>query len=299
MNEVMVRKIAFDQMIELQIHQASKEMSSLRVASTEHQRLIRAWSQPEILKTMVYAGIGDWLRNVKDKAKKWVSDSVLKAWDAVRGQLEKFKLVFQNSRALQALTQTVGDITPEAIKSLLKKGEVALKKLFKNIKAILMTKSEAPTLTDLIKRTVIAGKLSDIYYSKIQPKVEIVDEFLKKHIPNLRRPIIAAIFIFIWMNVDELSWEWSDLTMGFSGALSLSELLTTFPESAIGFLTGRLFGIGFKIMPYMIAARLLWLLRRKYLTWDASRGYQVNPKKVDMALFKAADKAPEYRSLTV
>lgn len=300
MNEVMVRKIAFDQMIELQIRKASKELSSVRVANKDHQRLIRAWSKPEILRTMVYAGgMGRWLRNVRDKAKKWVSDSVLKAWDAVSGQLSKFKTLFNMPKVLEALTKTLGEVTPSNIAKFVREGENGLAKALRSIKAVLVTPTGIPTLTDLIKRTVIGGNLLTEFNKIAKPAGDWLEKQLDTFLPRFgKRILIAAIFAVIWWHVDELSWEPADLIQGFTGALSVAELLVTLPESVMGLLTGRTMGIGFVIMPAMLLMRLSYLVSSGHLQWKNGE-IQPNWAVIDPTKFKQAPKDPNFGKVRV
>jgi hypothetical protein len=100
-----------------------------------------------------------------------------------------------------------------------------------------------------------------------------------------RRAAVAALFAFIWINVDEISWDWPSIIAGFTGSVSLSEILASLPEAAIGLATGKLWGIGFTVMPYMLLGRILWMASQKYLEWNGNQ-WVPNFSKVDRAAFQ-------------
>jgi len=282
-------------LVEDEIRQASQKIRSLRTADTELAHLRDEWSRPENLRALVTAGILD--RLVK-RVKGLVPKDVLQAWTKARGALAKFVGIFKNPKALKALTKLIGEITPENIRDFLKSGEKNARKVFEPLRMILTTKSDLPTLTDLIKRTTVGAGISEWFTDKIQPRADVIDSYLNKYVPNLRRVAVAAVFTFIWLNVDELSWEMSGLTAGFTGNMSLADLLASLPESALGAISSALFGIGYTIMPYMLAGRLMWLVGRKYLTWDGEK-FGVNWNLVDKTLFREAPRTPEYRALAL
>ena len=182
------------------------------------------------------------------------------------------------------------------MKDALKNGKDVLGKFFRSIRAILVTPTGLPTITNLIKRTMIGAEVAEWYENNVRPRADVVDEWIKGRAPTLRRVAIGAAFLFIRFNVDEISWELSDLQRGFSGALSLSELLATFPESAIGAITGHLFGIGFVVMPVMVAARVIWLLKNDLVIWDGGE-LKPNPANVDMAKFKDAENSDAWHAI--
>lgn len=289
------RNVVSRVLIEEEILLASREIRAIRTADAELANLREAWSRPENLRALVTAGLFD--RIVK-KLKGLVPQDVIKAWGKARGALKKFVGIFRNPKAVKELSKMIGDLTPDNIKDFLKSGAKNAKKAIEQVRMVMTTPSELPTLTDLIKRTAVGAKIADWFTDSVQPRADVIDGFLKKYVPNLRRVAVAAVFTFIWLNVDELSWEMPGLVAGFTGNLSLAELLATLPESAIGALSSALFGIGYTIMPYMIAGRLLWLVGRKYLTWDGEK-FGVNWNLVDKTLFREAPRTPEYALVAV
>lgn len=287
------RAIASRVLLDEEILLASRSIRSHRTADTELASLRDQWAKPENLRAFVTAGIFD--RAIK-KLKGLVPKDVLEAWSKTRGALKRFKGIFANPKAVKELSKMIGDLTPENIKNFIKSGAKTVKATFSQIRMVLTTPSELPTLTDLIKRTAVGAGIADWFNEKVKPRANVVDDFLKKHVPNIRRVALAAAFTFIWINVDELSWEMSGLVAGFTGNMSLADLLATLPESALGALSGSLFGIGYTIMPYMLAGRLLWLVGRKFLVWDGTK-FGVNWSLVDKALFRDAPQNPQYQTL--
>lgn len=289
-------KIAFNWAVEYEIEKVCQEIQSVRTASAEHQDLVQKWARPEIVRAVLKEALFDRIKDWGSKAWDFISERAVGAWENVRGALAKFKELFKFPELLKALTKTIGEVTPDNVKAALKKGKDVLMSFFRSIRAILVTPTGLPTVTDLVKRTQVGAGVAEWYEANVRPTADLVDAWIKEHSPTLRRVAIGAIFLFIWMNVDELSWELADLQKGFSGALSLSELIATFPESAIGAITGHLFGVGFVVMPVMIAARVVWLLRNDLLIWDGKE-LKPNPSKVDMEKFEDAENSEEWHAI--
>ena len=82
--------------------------------------------------------------------------------------------------------------------------------------------------------------------------------------------LVAAIYIYIWMNVVEFEWDWHSLALGFTGHIGIADLLTSLPSAVIGSLLNG-FGIGtFTLLPVVTAARIIYLMAHRYLTWTGS-----------------------------
>ena len=174
----------------------------------------------------------------------------------------------------------------KALRDWAKKGKEVFGKLLKQVKKTFpfslyfVEKGKMPGLTDAIMRIIEANpKLKKALSSINTNIVEPLDRVLEKHIPNLSRPIKAAVFIYIWLNVVEISWDFQGLIRGFTGQVSLGELFGSFPESALGaFLS--LFGIGYGLLPVVLIARILWLVAHKYMYWVPGKGLQVDWAKI-------------------
>lgn len=267
-------RVARRYIINMEVRRASREIQSIRVASEEHRRLVRAWSRPDVLR--VVAGLGS------------IGDSLKQMWEGAKGRLSKFKKILSNSKIVKALSNFLGKVTPDRVKKFLKKGKKKLKEVFNSIRMFLTTPTEVPTLQELVSKTAVGAGIADWFNKNVRPKVQSIEEFLREHMPTVKRITAAAIFTFIWLNVDELSWEWASMVEGFTGKISLPDLIASLPESAMGFLTKIVFGgIGFKVMPLMLAVRIWWLYQHDYMRWENGE-WVPNWKKVDREKFEQA-----------
>lgn len=280
----MYRETHIYEMVRRECRLASHRMRRMRTSSTQHARLIQAWSQPDVLEAFVTAGLGDWLRSLPQKVKQILPE---RAWSRVRGKLAKLRSLLRSPKIVTALSDFIGEVTPSNVRKFVKRGRKALKQSFTSIKQYLVKRENIPTLTEMLKRSAFGAGVAERYHEKAVPRLESLDAWLKKHMPTLSRAAYAAIFIFIWLNVDELSWDWKSLWRGFTGGVSLPELIGSLPESSIGFLTAQLFGIGFVIMPYVLAARISWLAARKIIEWKNGE-WRPNWDVIDPERFRQA-----------
>lgn len=135
-------------------------------------------------------------------------------------------------------------------------------------------RSKMPGLSDLLQRLTKNVPWLQDALQKVNAGAMKVDQLFQKYLPKLRRPIYAAIFIWVWLNVAELSWDLQGLLAGFTGQISLSELLASMPESGIGFIAAA-FGLGYGALPYVMIARLVWLISQQYLSYVPGKGIEV------------------------
>lgn len=139
--------------------------------------------------------------------------------------------------------------------------------------------SKMPGLTDLMHRLFrdvpwIRKALESVHTGSVK-----FDVLLKKYLPRLRRPLYAAIFIWVWINVAELSWDLQGILAGFTGQINLSQLLASLPESGLGFVAA-VFGLGYGALPYAVIARLVWLVANKYFSYVPGKGLLVQWDKL-------------------
>jgi hypothetical protein len=230
------------------------------------------------LERMVFAGLWDKVKGLLPA----------NAWDRVKGRLRKLKDLFAKAPTLLSEMSKVlfkgGAVTPSALEGLAKQGREVLSKALGGVRQFMALKKDLPTLTDLIKRTAFGAGILDKYEQFVKPKADALEVWLKKHLPTLTRVAVAALFIWIWLNVDELSWKPDDILRGFTGQISLADLLLSLPESGIGAISSALFGAGYTIMPYVLAARLMWMLAHKYLEYNGGK-WKPNFKLVDKSRF--------------
>lgn len=167
------------------------------------------------------------------------------------------------------------------LKELVVEGKKVLGKVFHKmatsfpLNLFFVERGKMPGLTDLMSRLVQRVPWLKTALDKVQAGAVKVDDFFKKHIPRLRRPLYAAIFIYVWLGVSEISWDVQGILAGFTGQISLSELLSSLPESGIGLLAAS-FGLGYGALPYALIARLIWLVANRYLSYVPGKGLQVH-----------------------
>jgi len=171
---------------------------------------------------------------------------------------------------------------PGAIKEWAKRGVAALRKLVSRIaktfplSMFTVPKGKLPGLTDMIARIIerspkLKAALASVNTNIVQP----LDRLIEKHLPTLGRPIKAAIFIWIWLHVAEISWDFAGIAAGFTGAITIGELFGSLPESAIG-LVFALAGVGYHLLPVMLVARILWLVASRFIEWVPGKGFKVH-----------------------
>jgi len=215
------------------------------------------------------------------------------------GLMKKLKQLYDAFKKapnlLDSIQQMIGDLTPSAIKDWARKGKQALKNIGKRIMhsfplaAFFCPKRKAPGLTDMVARMIKKAPWLEKQLKRVKTNiVDPLDKLLDKHIPNLKRPLIAAIFIFIWLNVVEISWDGDFLWRGFTGALSLGELLVSLPESGLGFVAAAM-GLGIYTIPLVIIARIVWLVANHYLEWVPGKGFKIRWDNLDVE-----DEKPEF-----
>jgi hypothetical protein len=155
---------------------------------------------------------------------------------------------------------------------LAKRGRDALGKVFHKVKETFplnlyfLPHKKAPNLTDLLKRIAMKSPRVWAVLQKIRGGADVVDKWMRKYFPRLSRVVLGAIFVFCWFNVAEISWDLEGLLQGFTGALTLPDLLASLPESAIGWLAS-LFGLGYGALPVTIIVRIVWLVANNHIEW--------------------------------
>lgn len=209
---------------------------------------------------------------------------------AVKRLLELMKKV---PKAWDRIKQTLGieSLNPVALVKklgeLAKAGKAALTKTFKKMSEVFplslffVKANKAPGLTDLLARIFSKSPRLRALLQKVKGGAARLDKWLKKYIPRLSRVLYAAIFIWVWIHVAELSWDIEGILAGFTGNISLGQLLASLPESALGALAAS-FGLGFHALPVTLIARLIWLAANRYLEWVPGKGFHVRWRQMDV-----------------
>jgi len=208
---------------------------------------------------------------------------------AFRGLVKKLKKLvdfFKKApRAWERIKQFLGiksikDI-PKAIKEWAKKGLIALKGLLKQatetfpLSLFFIPHGKMPGVTDLMNRIMANHPGLAKALNSIKGKAVHIDKWLNKYLPRLKKPLLAAIFIWVWFNVAELSWDFEGLLAGFTGNISFGELLASLPESGIGLLAA-VAGLGYGALPVTLIMRIMYLVAKKYIRWEPGKGFVVN-----------------------
>lgn len=245
---------------------------------------VAAWAPPEpVVKAVVY---GFWEPRVGSTDRQ----AFLGIARAVKRLLDLFK---RAPRAWEAIKEGLGlgdleglgwtdkaKLLGAKLKELATAGRKALGKVLKGVTTtfplslFFVPANKAPGLTDLVARILQKSPRIRALLEKIHGGAEKVDALFKRYIPRLSRVLYSAIFIWVWMNVAELSWDVEGILAGFTGRISLGELLASLPESGVGAIAAS-FGLGYGALPYALVARLIWLVVNRYIEWAPGKGFKV------------------------
>lgn len=187
---------------------------------------------------------------------------------------------------------------PGAIREAAKKGWKALHKVlnkpFKHWPLKLFTLPEGASfgLNAQIERILAKfPKFKGFLDNKAKPFLHSVDYFLRKWLPGVAPAVFTYIYISIWMNVVEFEWNFKDLMAGFTGALTLGDLIGSLPGSAIGFLMNG-FGFGtWTLLPTALAARILYCLSARLVAWHGGK-FEINVNRMSKMLGVSPQEVP-------
>ena len=203
-----------------------------------------------------------------------------RAWDLIKAALGIGDL---EGLSLREKVTTLG----RRFKELATEGKKALGKALRKalntfpLSIFFVSKQKAPGLTALVARILQKSPRLRAVLEKVRGGAEKLDVWLKKYIPNMSRGLYAAVFIWVWMNVSELSWDVQAILAGFTGRISLGELLASMPESGVGLIAAS-FGLGYGALPYAVVARLIWLVANRFITWVPGKGFKVHWSKMEV-----------------
>lgn len=201
-------------------------------------------------------------------------------------KLEKLVALFKRApQAWEAFKKLIGVDSllalPKALKRLAATGFAALGKILRRaahsfpLSLVFVAPNKMPTISYLIKRIIGENSSIERAFKSVQEGAVRVDKWLQTYLPSgLSRIVLAGIYIFLWWNVAELSADWSEAVRGFLGGVSLGDMFNDLPEWGLSFVAGLL-GLNFGVLPLILVARLLWLVRHKYLEWVPGKGLQV------------------------
>lgn len=270
MQDAMIHRVACRHLIHIAVERVLQEDRKVRVASRGDRDMVVAILEGTTLGTSMEKSAG--LGNLMTRARR--------VWEIFRKAPE---LGTKIKKALNV--ESIKDL-PKALREWSKKGLGVMKKLLKKISEsfpvslYLAPKSKMPSLTDLLGRIIASSPKIEAALKKVKTNVLVpLDKWIEKHAPNLSRPLKAAVFVWIWINVAEISWDLKSMIDGFTGNISFGELFGSLPESGVGAVLA-LFGVGYHLLPITIIARLVWLAGKKYISWDKGK-IVVNWERID------------------
>lgn len=226
---------------------------------------------PQVGVKTAFLGISKAISKILDLIKK-----VPHFWDTLQKSLE---IEGWEDMTLLDKTKALGS----KLQELLAEGKKALGHALKEathhfpLNLLFASKSKLPGLTHLIQRIIEKSPVIQTALHKIHEGSVRLDHLFHEYLPNLRRPVYAAIYIWVWINVAELSWDAQSIMQGFLGNITLSELLSSLPESGIGLIAAS-FGLGYGALPIILVARLVWLVANHYIKYVPGKGLQVHWK---------------------
>lgn len=195
----------------------------------------------------------------------------------------KFKQVLRSIDRAPALWGKVKDLLgveslaslPQRLKEAAREGgkylQKALDRAFHTWPLKLYTLPEAKLfgLNALLEKLLdLSPTFKKFLRENVKPRIDQLDDWLKKNLPNLSRAVMVAIYIWIWFNVVEFEWDLKTLVSVAMGAMSLSDLLSSLPASILGFALNGL-GLGtFTLLPAAMAARFAFLVGMRYVSFE-------------------------------
>lgn len=163
---------------------------------------------------------------------------------------------------------------PGRVKELAKEGYTALKKIVSGLfnswplKLYSLPENKLFSVNSVIESMMSRfPQFGSWLKTNVKPRVDQFDKWLKEYLPNISKVLMTAIYIWIWLNVVEFEWDLKGIIEAATGHLSLSTLLASLPGSAIGAMMNSLSLGTFALLPAAMAARLVFLMSKRYLTW--------------------------------
>jgi len=191
--------------------------------------------------------------------------------DMIKFFVQKGKAAWAKFKEILGV-EKITQLRPSHIKDLAKRGWELLKKAVGKAFSVWPLKIYTLPEAKLFSVNGLLGKLMERFprfkgwlEQKVRPKVDQLDTWLRKYLPGVTHVALVAIFIWIWLNVVEFEWDISALTDVLMGRLTLGDLLTSIPGSALGALMNGL-GLGtFTLLPAAFAARAIFLMANRLL----------------------------------
>ena len=253
----------------------SKHEQLVEVVAHKHlcrQASYKAWrSFPKVASTSDFNPIivGDFLssfstrvalKGLVSQAKKIISlfSKSPKLWDSF-----KKLLGIESVREIPAALKKLGDLAVSALKK-------ALHTLFVSwpLKLFTLPHQKIFSFNAWLDKIVKSYPKLKQWVDRVSHTIGDWGEWVRKKAPHITGLVMAAIYIWVWVNVVEFEWDAHSFLRALTGQMDFHDFLTTIPGSAFGFLL-NVFDIGtFTLLPYVISARILVLIYYKFVVWD-------------------------------
>lgn len=170
--------------------------------------------------------------------------------------------------------ESLSDI-PKAIKELAAKGKSLLHSVIDKmfsvwpLKLYTLEKGKLKGINALLDRLVSKHPKLKAFLAKATHTVGEFGETVRKYAPHIVGAVMLAVYLYIWFSVAEFEWDLKSLVDAVAGRLDFPSFLASLPASAIGAIISAVSNVGtFSLLPYTIAARILYLLGSRYLTFS-------------------------------
>jgi hypothetical protein len=201
---------------------------------------------------------------------------------------------FKKLIGIESITQI-----PKAIKALAAKAKKLLRKLITKLfntwplRIYTLEKGKVRSFNEMLSGMMAKSpKLKKALDSGIA-RLGGFGEMLRKKAPHIAGVLMVGIYIWVWMNVVEFEWDMKGLTDAITGAMSFPDFMASLPGSAFGAIL-NVFGFAtFTLLPFAVAARILFMVQHRYVSWSG-RGFSVDWElmKADFNLSGASEPIP-------
>lgn len=170
---------------------------------------------------------------------------------------------------------------PGALKKLAEMAVKALRQVFHKmfdtwpLKLYTLGKEKLGSFNDLLGKLMAKFPTFKRWVDAGVGKVADFGESLRKKAPRLTGLLMVAIYLWVWVNVVEFEWDFKSFADALSGAMTFPDFLASLPGSAFGFLLNFLKLGTFTLLPYTVAARIIYLVANRYVSWTG-RGFTVD-----------------------
>lgn len=137
-----------------------------------------------------------------------------------------------------------------------------------------------PSLKDIANKMLAASPAIKKGVSAVRGKVMQLTRLIdgNKVLKSLKRPVRAAIYIYVWLNSGMDFDDPKEMVKGFVGQVSVSEVITSSAVEAIGSLIVP--GGQYLAAPAVFMAQMIHMEKQGMIEWKPGRGFLVKWNKV-------------------